>query len=129
MPIEYTIDHDRRLVRVKVCGTLADGEVFGYQREVWSRPEVAGYNELIDMNEAQRIEVPSPERVRELASLSASMDDRASASKLAVVAPGDLAFGLGRMYEAHRNLNVHSTKTVAIFRTMPEALTWLGTGL
>jgi len=41
------------------------------------------------------------------------------------VAPADLVFGLGRMYETYRGLNERSTKEVAVFRTRPEALDWL----
>ncbi len=44
MPIEFTIDHARRLVTAIARGTLTGQEVFGYQRDAWSRPEVQGYN-------------------------------------------------------------------------------------
>jgi hypothetical protein len=74
MPIEYRIDHGRRLVLTKGRGTLTDADVFGYQRDVWSRPDVAGYSELMDMGEVMHIAVPSHDRVRELAKLSAGMD-------------------------------------------------------
>ncbi len=47
MPIEYLIDHERRLVMAKGQGTLTDEDVFGFQRDVWSRPEVNGCNELV----------------------------------------------------------------------------------
>jgi hypothetical protein len=126
MPIKYWIDNDRRLVWAKGDGTLSDQDVFEYQRLVWSRPEVAGYAELIDMSAVRDVALPHVARVRELASLSAGMDDRASASKLAIVAPNDLAFGLGRMYEAYRDLEAKSTKQVGVFRSLAEALAFLG---
>ena len=126
MPIEYTIDHGRRLVIAKANGTLTDEDVFGYQQEVWSRPEVDGYNELVDMSQVDSIDLPSVNRVRELANLSAGMDNRSSASRFAIVAPTQIAFGLGRMYEAYRNLDDRSTKEVGVFRSRDEALTFLG---
>ena len=61
----------------------------------------------------------------QLARLSAAMDAGAPPSKLAVVAPQDLAFGLGRMYQAHRDLESRSTKQVGVFRTMAEAQAFL----
>ena len=87
MPIDYVIDHDRRLVLARGHGTLTHEDVFGYQREVWSRPEVNGYNELVDMSQVVHIALQSVEGVRELANLSAGMDARSSASKFAIVAP------------------------------------------
>ena len=65
MPIEYRIDHDRKLVVAKGRGTVTDPDVFGYQREVWSRDDVAGYDELIDMSEVEHIAVQSVNRVCE----------------------------------------------------------------
>ena len=125
MPIEYEIDQDRRLVIARLRGTLTDADVFGYQRDVWSRAEVAGFDELIDTTDCDKIEVPSGDRVLQLAELSASMD-AAAPSKLAIVAPRDLAFGLGRMYESYRGVSNKSTKEVSVFRSMTEATKWLG---
>ena len=125
MPIEYAIDQDRRLVIARLRGTLTDEEVFGYQREVWSRAEVAGFDELIDATDCDKFEVPSGDRILQLADLSASMD-AAAPSKLAIVAPRDLAFGLGRMYESYRGVSDKSTKEVSVFRSMSDASKWLG---
>jgi len=43
-----------------------------------------------------------------------------------LVASENLAFGLGRMFQAHRELDRRSTREVGIFRTMEEALAFLG---
>jgi hypothetical protein len=123
--IEYRIDHKRRLVLTKGRGTLTDADVFGYQREVWSRPDVAGYSELMDMSEIVHIAVPSQDRVRELAKLSAGMDDLSKGSKFAIFAPTDAAYGLGRMYQTFRDLQRQGTKQVGVFRTLEEALVFL----
>jgi hypothetical protein len=128
MPIEHEVDHRHRVVRARGHGTLTDAEVFDYQGSVWSRPEVAGYDELIDMSDVVSIAVPSADRIRELARLSASMDEMHFPSKLAIVAPEDLAFALGRMYETLRGFDKQSTKTVRAFRSVGDALAWLGSG-
>jgi hypothetical protein len=126
MPIEHRIDHQRRLVLVRGHGTLTDDEVFGYQREVWSRADVGGYDELVDMTDIGHIALPSGDRVQELARLSAGMDTRSRASRLAVIAPSDTAFGIGRMYQTYRELDPRSTKEIGVFRTREEALSFLG---
>lgn len=126
MPIEHEVDHKRRLVIAKGRGVLTDQDVFEYQRGVWSRPDVAGYDELIDMSDVGEIELPSLQRVRDLARLSASMDPAVPPSRLAIVAPKDFAFALGRLYEAHRGMDGRSTKTVSVFRSAGDALAWLG---
>jgi hypothetical protein len=126
MPIEYRIDHDRSLVWTRGHGTLTDQDIFKYQREVWSRPDVMGYSELMDMSAVEQIEVPSTGRVWELAQLSVRADDPRRSAKFAIFAPSDLAFGMGRMYENYRGLQSGSTKEVGVFRTREEALAFLG---
>ena len=107
-------------------GTLTGEDVFGYQRDVWSRPDVQGYNELMDMREVELIDLRSIDNMRALAELSASMDAPAQSSKFAIVATSDEAYGLGRMYETYRRLEGKSTKQVGVFRTLNEAYAFLG---
>lgn len=125
MPIEYTIDHARRLVSAIGRGTLTGEDIFGYQQDVWSRPDVGGYDELMDMTDVERIDLRSVEHIKQLAELSASMDPAAAQSKFAIVAPGDYAFGLGRMYESYRRLEGRTTKRVGVYRSMAEARAFL----
>jgi hypothetical protein len=126
MPILFKVDHERRVVFAEGSGRLTDQDVFGYQREVWSRPDVSGYDELMDMSGVESIEPPTPERVRELAELSARMDAPTAATRFAIVAPSTIAFGLGKMFQAQRDLQKDSRKEVGVFRTRQEALGFLG---
>jgi hypothetical protein len=125
MGIEYRIDDERRMVLAQGCGVVTPENVFAYQREVWSRAELAGYNELFDMTEVERLEPPSKGSVRDLADLAAGMDSSGCSSKFAIVASDDLAFGIGRMYQSYREFDPRSTKEVAVFRSMAAALKWL----
>jgi hypothetical protein len=77
------------------------------------------------MTDVTEIAVPSTDRDRDLATLSASMDHKKSVSRFAIVAPSNVAFGLGRMYQTYRTLDSRSTKEIGVFRTMPEALAFL----
>ena len=100
--------------------------MFGYQRQIFSDPAVAGYDELVDMTQVEEIQLPSHARARELAELSASMDHPAHETRFAIVAPQNVAFGIGRMYEMLREMQPGSGKKVGVFRTTEEALAFLG---
>ena len=65
-------------------------------------------------------------RVAGSASEAAAQDHPTNPGRFAIVAPSALAFGLGREYAAYRELNVHSKKQVGVFRTLAEALSFLG---
>jgi len=125
MPIAYRIDHEKKIVLARGYGAFTGADVFGYQGEVWSRPEVAGYDELVDMTDVTSIVSPSTERIEDLARTASGMDWHSSPSRFAIVAPGDLAFGLGRMLQSFREAQEGSTKRVGVFRTMEEALEFL----
>jgi hypothetical protein len=125
MPIAYRVDHEARVVIAAGHGVLTDAEVFDYQQEVWGRSDVTGYDELVDMTQVTQIALPSVDRVQDLAQLSVRMDDKYSRSRFAIVAPTDIAFGLGRMFQAFREMDRSSTKQVGVFRTMEEALSFL----
>jgi len=125
MPFVYRIDSTIRVVITAGHGTITHDDVFGYQQEVWSRPDVLGYDELIDMTRVTSIEATPSGRLRDLAALAADMQGIATQTRLAIVAPDDLAYGLGRMYQNYRELNPHSKREVGVFRTMEEALAFL----
>jgi hypothetical protein len=125
MPIDYRIDDARRLVSATITGTLTDDEVFDYQRTVWLKPAVSGYDELIDMAACEHVAIPAEGRIRDLAEVSAGMDARDKSALLAIVAPQEQAFLLGQMYRASRGLAKGSAKVVNVFRTRGEAEAWL----
>ena len=126
MPIEYTIDHDRRVIIAKGKGAFTSEDMFRYQQEAWSQPGVAGYNELVDMTDVTEIVDPSVEDIRRLVEVSASMDPPDGHARFAIAAPNKLMFGLGRMYEAYRELQPQSMKVVRVFKTVREAMDFLG---
>jgi hypothetical protein len=125
MPIDYRIDDDRRIVSARMAGELTYEQIIAYQREVWTRKDLDGYDELVDLTDVGRIVAPTSDRIRELASLAEPTDLPYSNSKLAIVAPSDHAFGLARMYQTYRSLIGRSNREVAVLRSMDAALVWL----
>jgi hypothetical protein len=126
MPIEYRIDHARRVVLATGKGSLTSQDFFEYKRAAWSQPGVPGYDEFLDLTLVTEIVDPSVEEIRKLVRLAVSMDPPDLPSRFAIVAPTESIFGLARMYEAYRGLQTQSTKTVTVFKTLQEALDFLG---
>ncbi|HSR92427.1 MAG TPA: hypothetical protein VLK88_14080 [Gemmatimonadales bacterium] len=126
MPVSCRINHLRRIVLAAGHGTLNDQDVFAYQKTVWSRKDIAGYDELMDMTDVQKIVPPSAARIRQLAEVAAKMESSNSTSRFAILAPGDEAYGYGRMFKAFRAYQDGGTRNVEVFRTAEEALGFLG---
>ncbi len=123
MPIRHRINRLRKLVVAEPHGTLTGDDLVAYQREVWSRADLSGFSELIDMARVESLDYESMQKVKELAKLSAAMDR--SPGKIAVVATDEIQIGLARMYGALRAANPGSQKQVETFRTRDEAMKWL----
>jgi len=126
VPIAYRIDHEKKIVLARGYGLFSPGDVFDYQTKAWADPGVAGYDELIDMTPVAEVSLPSAHRIQELASVAARMDVANQRSRFAIVAPTDLAFGLGRMFKVYREADERGSKAVGVFRTLAEALRFLG---
>jgi len=124
MPLEYEIDSVRRIVFVRAFGTLISNEIFNYQQKVWSQPEMAGYHEVVDMSDVSDLGPVSSEVLRYLAEMSAETDSTIGLSKLAIVAPTSVLYGLGRMFQAYREMNSNS-KQIGVFRNREEAIAWI----
>jgi hypothetical protein len=129
MPITYRVDHEVKVVFAEGTGTVTDDDVFGYQREVWSRPDVLGYNELVDVSAVKHVKLPSAQRVRDLAELSAEMEAQAGeAKRFAIVATSPIVYGLSRMFQTYREMDQRNKTQVKVFRNRQEALAFLGIG-
>ena len=125
MPLTYQVEREKRLVLVRLSGYLRTAEVFDYQRTVWSLPEVAGFDELVDMSGVTEVEAVGRDIMVELAALASSMDPVGTAARTAIVAAKPEHFGLARMYEAHRETTPGATRKIRVFGEMDEAVAWL----
>lgn len=126
MSIVYEINRDAKLVFARVVGVLTHDDIVGYQRDVWSRSDVEGFDEIVDASAVERIEYESSRRVNETASLAASSDSKEHITRLAIVAVTPDAYGLARMYQTYRETTPGNTKAVRVVRSLEEAHTWLG---
>ena len=124
MPVSHEIDAERRLVIARGHGVLTYDDIVAYQTEVWSRPEVVGFDEIVDNSDVERIAYRSPRYVAELAELGANMDSERE-TLLAIVSPDYGSYGLARMYQTYRGLQSKGKKKVALFRSFEEASQWI----
>lgn len=125
MPVTYEIDTDRRLVLARGTGLLRSSEIVRYMNEVWTNPEVVGFDAVFDLTNVEDIEFQSSDAVRGVAEVAARTDSPDTQARLAIVATADYAFGVSRMYQSYRQMHKRATKEVAVFRSFEEALTWI----
>jgi hypothetical protein len=124
MPIDFTIDKERKVLVACARGELSDADLLDYGQRLLDDPEIKqADHELVDLTDVSSGSLISAEGVRELARFWRGEYDRIAAGKLAIVAPSDLAFGLGRMYQMLRD---DGPDRIRIFRDMEEAWDWLG---
>ena len=125
MPIAVQVDHEKRRIVAQASGALGVRDLFSYQAGIASRPELAGYDEIFDATLVNDIRDVHADGLKELAHLAASSDSASHPSKFVIVAPQDVYYGLGRMYESLRECAPHSARELATFRTRGEAERWL----
>jgi hypothetical protein len=127
MPYDFLIDHDLRLVISTVHGDVTEADVFAYSNDpIWSRQELRGYSEMIDVTQARKITFHLVATLPLFADRSARRDLPGElAGNLLIVAADDLYFGLGRMYQTLRELHPLTQRKVGVFRTRQDALAWL----
>jgi len=124
MAIEYGIDAGHRLLLMKGHGILTVEDILGYLRDVLARPEVAGCNELLELNDVQEVVLTTMGKMQLFAQLAKGLGT-ASATKLAIVAKNDIASGLGKLFDMYSSMQGESAKQVGIFGTLADALSFL----
>jgi hypothetical protein len=124
VPIEYEIDQSRRLIRTTCRGEVRFPDVmahFRMLREHTSLPE--NPDVLLDFSELETF--PDSEHLRSVALEVGSLMPEIQWRNCALVAPADLAFGIGRMFEMATESYF---RAVMVFRKREEAEAWLEKG-
>ena len=119
MPLDYSIDTQRRLVLSKATGLFGVAEAMDHIKRLFADPDFRPtHNQLIDFRQITALDL-STDQIRELASASIFGPD----SKRAFVVSTDLQFGLGRVFSAYRH--IEGEEGIRVFREMKDALQWL----
>ncbi len=118
MPASYRIDPHRRLVRVRVWGTVTNDDLRDhYHRLAADSRFEPTFRSIADLDAVTRFAV-DPCVIAETASWS--IFD--VGTRRAIVAASDVALGLSRMFSLYAE---GVGQNVRVFRTEPDALSWL----
>ncbi len=124
MPISQRWDAGQRLLVVEVSGAPTDAELLEFAERVTSDPAIPpGRRELIDLRSLEGTGQVTAGTLRRIADAFTASDEKPEESRVAVVAPANVAYGLSRMYQAYRS---DSPVSFEIFRDLPSARRWLG---
>jgi len=119
MPADFFIDTQLGIVFSKAVGVFTLADCLGHTDRLQSRPEFRPeFNQLFDFRRVSEVAL-SNDDIRRLAQRTIF----STTSRRAFVVSGDLEFGIGRMFEAYRDIAGESG--IMMFREMKEALSWL----
>ena len=121
MPIAYRYDGFANRLSTRSEGVVTLSEISNHFRQLGRdarlRPRC---DVMLVLSFPSRL--PSAEQVDEVASIIEGMSDLVSFGRCAVVAPEDLAYGLGRMFQGFA---WPSFSGVRVFRRESDATAWL----
>jgi hypothetical protein len=125
MPVSYRVLPEQGVVVVELRGRIDDAELLeATDRLIADADRLPGLNELVDARELEVNDLSSA-ALRKVADRFAAGPRPDEGVRVALVAGSDVAYGLGRMYQALRD---GSAAEFRVFRELPEARGWLGLG-
>ncbi|UCF93005.1 MAG: hypothetical protein JSW39_02280 [Desulfobacterales bacterium] len=124
MPITYQLKPDERLVLLVHVGAVSDDEFLSFYKALYEDTQFdKSFNLLVDLRQTESA-VRSAGALNEFADfMRGQFVDTTARSKVAVVAPEDISFGLARMYEVFSG---DVPWEFAVFRAAEAASAWLG---
>lgn len=124
MPVAYSIKKEEGYVHIFYSGRVTDTEFVDVYQKLYEDEEyLPGLDELGDQSDVTSLEI-SIEGVKKVAILVEKyIKPSGQRFKSAIVAPQDLSFGMGRMYEMTTDESIEQVK---VFRNIEDAKEWLG---
>lgn len=128
MPLRVWVDADTHVRFAVASGVLSKSDVLEHYGAVLADP---AYDPALDMvfdcTAVEHIDV-EPGTVKHISELVARADRAIPPGvrpRVAIVAPGDAAYGMARMYQAYREVQ-QAQRVYRVYRTAAEAREWLG---
>jgi hypothetical protein len=119
MPFSYKIDKERRLMKSTASGVITMADALAHQEELLKDPEFdLSFGQLIDVTQVTGVEIGSSD----LRALSQTRV-HSPTSHRAILASGDLVFGLARMFAIFRE--TMGETGICVFRNLEDALEWV----
>ncbi len=118
MCVTSFVDPSNRIVVTLFSGSVTIDDVKASCQGIKANPEFhPDFRQFIDLSKASELHL----HYQDLNQLAEINDPFSGDAKRALVGPTALSFGIGRMYETILN-----RPGFQVFRSQPEALTWLG---
>ena len=123
MPITVQFKPAAKLIIITHVGSVSDDEFLSSYIAFYDDPRFDNsFHMLVDLQQAKSSE-RSQEALRAMAGLVRErLATKDSHMKVAVFAPGDVSFGMARMFEAFGDI---APVDVEVFRSADKALAWL----
>ena|ERR1051326_1288232 len=120
MPASFNINITHGVVFSTGTGVFTHADFVAHMKAVRSDPRFKPeLNQLVDCRAITKMELTTTQ-IKDLASRSLFSPK----SRRAFVVSNELQFGMTRMFAAYRD--IAERQTVMVFRTLPDALAWLG---
>lgn len=122
MPARVSVDPARNAVTVALVGRLTVAQAVAALAEIGADGRLRqGPTGLVDATALTGLDLKTRD-IRQLAFLASQADHRWRGGRWAVVAPGDLVYGMARMYQLIRS---EAPYELGVFRSPDEAAYWL----
>jgi hypothetical protein len=123
MTVEYSFFEEWKLVWVTIADTVNFEQMAAYLKSLSGDPRYRPpMNKLVDLRECRDYAL-SRQEAENFAGLNRELSTVFANEKCAIVAPGDLEYGMSRVHEMY---TTGSGLDITVFRQLPEALNWLG---
>jgi hypothetical protein len=119
MPYDYKIDKHRRLVMSTASGVFTPADALAHAEKLLKDPDFdPSFSQFIDLVQVTAWEI-DPAELRSLAQVNVFSPH----SRRAILAPTDLTFGFGRMFEMLRDFAGETG--IRVFRIRDDAMAWV----
>lgn len=123
MTVEYSFIENWKLVWVDISDTVTFEQMAAYLKSLSKdsryRPPM---NKLVDFRKCRDYEL-TREEAEKFAGLNRELSTVFTNEKCAIVAPGDLEYGMSRVHEMY---TTGAELDITVFRQLWDALKWLG---
>lgn len=120
MAANYRIDPERRLMMITLAGRVTGDELDAFSERVRHDPAYdPAWAALVDASEM------NPAGLSTQALRARAAVPRRNPTRVAIVAPADVVFGLARMFQM---MSEGRGNHIEVFRGMDDALAWLAEG-
>ena len=121
VPVTYSIDVTRKLIRTTCSGAVTFAEVLDHFRSLGEDPACSGpLDVLLDLSETKS--VPESHQLQSLGLTLGMVRRKAQFRDCAIVARSDVLFGMMRMFAVFAEEHF---REVQVFRVVAEADSWL----